>query len=268
MTIEYARLRDPFPAEDIEWRIAQVGKKGNGELWAKVLAYITARAIQERLDEVFGVDGWKNQFRTGPNGGVVCRIYFRGSPEAEWCWREDGAENTDIEAVKGGLSGAMKRAGAALGIGRYLYNLDEGWAEIVEKGPGAIYARTKIKGDTKDTTFYWRPPALPKWALPAGAKPAMPASAPAPTVSDGPSSKQEPSAPSGPSVTDLKRLAKLAKERDVPAEIVTKLSEERFGVGPRGLKPHQFDSLVERIDLGEWLPDDIDESMTSEETAA
>ena len=41
----------------------------------------------------------------------------------------DAAENTQVEAVKGGRSGAMKRAAVQWGIGRYLYNLEEGFAQ-------------------------------------------------------------------------------------------------------------------------------------------
>lgn len=162
MSIEWSRLTEPFPAGDVEWRVSRTGKNNNG-VWAKVLAYITARAIHERLDEVFGPGGWKNEFREGPSGGVICRIYFRGDG-GEWVWREDGAENTDIEAVKGGLSSAMKRAGAVLGIGRYLYHLDEGWANVHDDGDR--YGR--LPKDKGGDSFHWDPPALPEWALPGG----------------------------------------------------------------------------------------------------
>lgn len=128
--INWQRLTDFFDAEDIEWKPVTVSKKTGKALAA---AYITARAIQERLDEVFGVGGWKNEYRAGPDGGVICRIYFRNE-EGDWVWREDGAENTDIESVKGGLSGALKRAGSALGIGRYLYKLPQVWAPVDDYG--------------------------------------------------------------------------------------------------------------------------------------
>jgi hypothetical protein len=160
--IKWERLAEPFDEEDIEWRVGRAGKKGN-KIWAKVLAYITARAIMDRLDEVFGVAGWKEEFREGPDGGVICRIYFKDD-NGEWIWREDGADNTDIESVKGGLSSARKRAGAALGIGRYLYQLEEGFAEIDDNGP--------FMGVTKEKQYFrYFPPALPKWALPASSTP-------------------------------------------------------------------------------------------------
>lgn len=74
------------------------------------------------------------------------------------------AENTDIEGVKGGLSGAMKRAAVQWGIGRYLYALEEGFAQVSERG--------KLRGKTKQgTDFKWDPPQLPAWALPPVRKP-------------------------------------------------------------------------------------------------
>lgn len=130
MNINWNHLTEPFDAEDVEWRVGSVTrdkKKG------MALPYLTSRAVCQRLDDVFGPGGWKNEYRAGPDGGVVCRIYFRNE-EGEWVWREDGADNTDVEAVKGGLSSAMKRAGAALGIGRYLYALPAQWIALDERG--------------------------------------------------------------------------------------------------------------------------------------
>ncbi|WP_312329648.1 Rad52/Rad22 family DNA repair protein [Atlantibacter hermannii] len=153
-------LDAPFPAEDIEWRIQQAGKSGE-KIWAKVLAYVTNRAIMKRLDEVCGKAGWRNEYRDIPNnGGVECGISIK--VEGEWITKWDAAENTQVEAVKGGRSGAMKRAAVQWGIGRYLYNLEEGFATVsTQRVNGYHYARSKEVG-----TFYWQPPALPAWALP------------------------------------------------------------------------------------------------------
>lgn len=154
------QLMKPFKAEDIEWRIQQSGKNGD-KVWAMCLAYVTNRAIMERLDDVFGIFGWKNEFMPTPhNDGVMCGISVKHNDE--WITKYDGAQNTDIEAVKGGISSAMKRTAVQFGIGRYLYGLDAGFAQIVEKGTaGAKYAQTKDK-----VAFYWVAPILPNWALP------------------------------------------------------------------------------------------------------
>lgn len=119
-----AKLREPFAADEIEWRIGQAGKS-NGKPWARVLAYVTNRAIMDRLDDVCGPENWQNEYRAGPEGGIVCGISIRVH-RGEWVTKWDGAENTEIEGVKGGLSGAMKRAAVQWGIGRYLYDLPEG----------------------------------------------------------------------------------------------------------------------------------------------
>lgn len=46
----------------------------------------------------------------------------------------DGAEDSDIESVKGGLSDSMKRAAVQWGIGRVLYDLNTVWVEIEKRG--------------------------------------------------------------------------------------------------------------------------------------
>lgn len=157
----------PFPEEEIEWRIGQCGKKGNGQIWAMCLAYVQARAIMNRLDEVAGPGGWRVSYRLIPkadgiDAGVIAQLAIKVGDE--WVMKEDGAEQTDIESFKGGLSSALKRAGSAWGIGRYLYGLDSGFAQIVQSGTnGARWAKTKDGAE-----FYWVPPRLPQWALPNG----------------------------------------------------------------------------------------------------
>ena len=156
-----ARLRDPFAPEDIEWRVQQAGEK-NGKPWARVLAYVTNRAIMERFDEVVGPENWQNEYKAGPAGGVVCGLSVRvarADGSSEWVTKWDGAENSDVEPVKGGLSNAMKRAAVQWGIGRYLYDLEEGWARVHDGG------RFSAKG--KDGGWFkWDPPELPTWAVP------------------------------------------------------------------------------------------------------
>lgn len=154
-------LKRPFDESDIEWRIQQSGKTNDGKVWGQCLAYITNRGVMERLDEVFGLGGWKNEYKPTPSmSGVMCGISFKEN--GEWITKWDGADETQVEATKGGLSAAMKRAVVHLGIGRYLYRLDAGFINVVDKGtPNAKYAKTK-----DGTAFYWLPPELPNWALP------------------------------------------------------------------------------------------------------
>lgn len=155
--MDLLKLHDPFELDAIEWRVQQCGAK-NGKPWAMVLCYVTNRAIMDRLDEVCGPANWRNEYREAPQGGVMCGISIK--VEGEWVTKWDGAENTDIEKVKGGLSGAMKRAAVQWGIGRYLYRLEAGFAKVHPGGKFKAYDK-----QTK-TGFKWDPPALPKWAIP------------------------------------------------------------------------------------------------------
>lgn len=120
-----------FPASDIEWRPMAVSKKTSKALAA---AYITNRAIQDRLDKVCGATGWYNEYLQGPEGGVLCGLSIKDPETGEWVTKWDGAENTEVEAVKGGLSGSMKRAASMWGIGRYLYKLPSQWVAIDDRG--------------------------------------------------------------------------------------------------------------------------------------
>jgi len=167
-------LKKPFPECDLEWRISQVGIKKDGSLWAKCLAYVDNRAIQDRLDDVVGPENWKNEFKAGPEGGVICALSLfirefdseKNAIFSRWLTKEDGAENTQFEAIKGGLSGAMKRAAVQWGIGRYLYSLNESYATVydVQDGRGAFYVCPK---KDKHPSFKWDPPQIPWWALPS-----------------------------------------------------------------------------------------------------
>jgi hypothetical protein len=157
------KLRDPFPPEDVEWRVQSCGISGT-RAWVMVIPYITNRAIQNRLDEVFPF-AWENvQRQTADGKGYLCgiTIHIDGKELTRW----DGAEFTNIEALKGALSNAMKRAGAQWGIGRYLYNMDEAFAVCAKKEKRNACIANAAK--TKENEWIdWETPPLPKWALPS-----------------------------------------------------------------------------------------------------
>jgi len=149
-------LKEPFPETDIEWRPQKTGLDRNGNPYALVLAYISNRAVMDRLDEVCGAGNWKNEYSQAPNGGVICRLSI--AVDGEWITKEDGAENTNIEAVKGGLSGAMKRAAVQWGIGRYLYKLPNTFAKFHDYGLNNVKINNKW--------YKYDNPSLPKNFLP------------------------------------------------------------------------------------------------------
>ena len=152
-------LKLPFEENELEWRVMQAGFKANGEAWAKVLCYMDARAAMDRLDNTVGPENWKDRYwRDGAS--IMCGLSIK--VDGEWIEKVDGSEETDVEAIKGGLSGSFKRACVKWGIGRYLYDLKDDFAKTVQKG-----TKGAIRGVTRDKKeFYWIPPQLPKWALP------------------------------------------------------------------------------------------------------
>jgi len=147
----------PFEENEIEWRIGQSGMR-EGKPWAKCLAYIQARAIMNRLDDVCGPENWKVNYSFVAQG-VICHLSIKVGDE--WVSKEDGSEFTEIESFKGGISSALKRAAVPWGIGRYLYSLEAGWAEFCDKNRRGSYS-SKIDNQW----FSWLPPLMPEWALP------------------------------------------------------------------------------------------------------
>lgn len=146
-----ADLKKPFPPERISWR---VGSTNADKTQGMALAYIDARDVQDRLDEVCGVNGWQCRYVPMHDKKTVCEIgiYIRipGSPPDRadlagyhWIWKADGAGDSDVEAEKGALSDAFKRAAVKWGIGRYLYDLDSPWVKIEASGRSYKIAQTE-----------------------------------------------------------------------------------------------------------------------------
>lgn len=117
-----------FANADIEWKPIAFTKDGKRAL---AVPYITNRAIMDRLDLACGPANWRNEFTQGPGGGVLCGLSIRIGDE--WVTKWDGAPNTDIESIKGGLSSSMRRAAVQWGIGRYLYRVPRRWEEVDER---------------------------------------------------------------------------------------------------------------------------------------
>jgi len=115
---------------------------------------------------VFGPGGWSHSLRAlelpGKDGkligAMICRL------EGDGWHHEDVSDLSDVEAIKGAASGALKRCAVHLGIGRYLYELGDTWAEIHQNGNNWQPGR-----DGKYPSFRWDPPGpqdLPEWMVP------------------------------------------------------------------------------------------------------
>ena len=140
-----AALAKPFAPEDLEWRLQNTIEE---TMRGMAVPYVTNRAIQNRLDEVCGPENWYNEFKpwhsNGKKDAQLCgiAIYFEGKG---FIIKWDGAEDSDIEPIKGGLSDSMKRAAYQWGIGRVLYSLDTVWVDIERRGRSYIIKASERK---------------------------------------------------------------------------------------------------------------------------
>lgn len=160
------QLRKPFNPDEVEFRIARSGTKPDGSVWATCFVYITNRAIMNRLDEVFGIMNWKNSFEEWRGTSQLCTISIYDEEKKEWISKTDGADDTNFEGTKGGLSDSMKRAGYQWGIGRYLYNSEEMFVNTSTKKVnswGWNPARKDRNGNITTPAFWWEMPTIKYW---------------------------------------------------------------------------------------------------------
>jgi hypothetical protein len=142
------RLADPFPPDVMGWK-AQTTTQDKQR--ALAVAYIDARDVMDRLDDVVGVDGWEDAYAELPAGVVLCTLRVRiGSI---WVSKQDVGGESDQpdkgDKAKAAHSDALKRA--AVKYGRYLYSLPAVWCPYD--------AQKKQLSQT---------PTLPAWAMPGG----------------------------------------------------------------------------------------------------
>lgn len=122
-------------ASEIECRVAQCGKKGDGA-WCSILLYKDARVDMRILDEVYGPMNWQREHNL-IGDRLYCTIKIYDAEKKEWISKQDVGTESFTEKEKGQASDSFKRAGFNVGIGRELYtapkifiNLDKGeWKE-------------------------------------------------------------------------------------------------------------------------------------------
>jgi hypothetical protein len=120
-------LKRPFLESEVKHR------KGAGN---KMLAYLTARTNIKRLDEIVGMGNWSDEYDY-IGGRMICKLSLRHPQLAgsEWITKCDGADDSQIEGAKGGISDSFKRACVKFGLGLYLYH-----PESYVNGVPAIWA--------------------------------------------------------------------------------------------------------------------------------
>ena len=122
----YHALSRPWPKGEVKER------KGPG---GKMLSYVDARQVQNRLDEVVGTENWQTHF-SEVCGNYCCTLSLK--IDGEWVAKSDGAGETSIEGDKGGFSDAFKRAAVSFGIARYLYSDSKMTPEQFDKRRGVM----------------------------------------------------------------------------------------------------------------------------------
>lgn len=110
------QLNTPLSINEIEFRIQSINKGG----YATILAYKNARADMNRLDAVYGVEGWQRKHEV-INNKEFCSVGIWSNNLNQWVWKSDCGTESYTEKEKGESSDAFKRACFNLGIGRELY---------------------------------------------------------------------------------------------------------------------------------------------------
>ncbi|WP_216319078.1 single-stranded DNA-binding protein DdrA [Deinococcus aestuarii] len=138
------RLQAPFPAHLVGWK-PQSFTKDRGR--ALLLAYVDARAVQDRLDAICP-DAWSFEIEVIPG---TTSPTVKGRLTVLGVTREDIGEAGEGEygTLKAASSDALKRCAVQFGIGRYLYDLPKQWVDWNDgrREPAAT-------------------PELPEWARP------------------------------------------------------------------------------------------------------
>jgi len=145
------QLKNPFDPKFVKWRI---GATNSDKTKGIALAYIDSREVKKRLDDVCGVENWRDRL-IPIDGGFISEIDIR--IDGEWITRSNAAGNTKVEPIKGGASDAFKRTAAKWGVGHYLYYLPTLWVAIKQQGKNSRGEPIYVLSES---------PLLPDWAKP------------------------------------------------------------------------------------------------------
>lgn len=129
-------LKRPISPKEIHWRIQSAKNQKT-----TVVPYLTSRCVMDRFDEQFGPLGWSNSFEKWGAKGVKCGISVI-LDTGQIITKYDGADETNIEATKGGFSDSMKRTAVQWGLGRDLYE----YPRIQIEGEHKYLSRAHEKG--------------------------------------------------------------------------------------------------------------------------
>jgi hypothetical protein len=122
LTDIHPTLCKPFALWAIE---VKPGATTQDKTRAMAMAYVDARVYQTRLDRLAGPEGWSVEYRPVGERAVLCRLTILGVVREDLGECDAGDPNQATSATMQ----AFKRACAAFGLGRYLYNLPKPWVD-------------------------------------------------------------------------------------------------------------------------------------------
>lgn len=117
---------------------------------ADCVPYITANQVKQRLNEVFGVDGWSDLFIETSQNFLICEL--SAEIEGKKTTKSDVGTPSDYESNKGMASDALKRAAVSFGIGAYL--TDIGVVKLKKSGKNAMTEKGQVLSDPQMLTDY------------------------------------------------------------------------------------------------------------------
>lgn len=154
--VDLSKLKKEIP---YKWRVQSFSKF---KPQATCVAYIDARDAMCLLDEVVGPENWQDDYREMPSGKLVAGVGIKCG--SEWVWKWDTGTESNMEAEKGQMSDAFKRACVKWGIGRFLYSLGMKYikANEVKKGNNYPYCVDDKGNRVYDLTEYFSAPPKPQ----------------------------------------------------------------------------------------------------------
>jgi hypothetical protein len=128
----YEQLKAPFEVDVIGWKI---NNYNSDKTKAMITFHIDARAAQDRLNTVLGLDGWSFIYtELEKDSGVHGKLEV---PALGGITREDVGYANDSakgEWYKDAVSDALKRCAVHLGVGHFLYSLPSLWLNLETTG--------------------------------------------------------------------------------------------------------------------------------------
>lgn len=122
-----SRLNVATPKDEIKYRPGSTFNWAEKK-YARMLAYVDARYIQDKLDEIVGIGNWSNQFHRDEKGILYCTItikFIREDGSVDSVSKTDVGTESNVEQQKGEVSDSFKRCAVHFGLARDLYNLPD-----------------------------------------------------------------------------------------------------------------------------------------------